>query len=237
MAELSSLSSLSRFALANASSSIRSSKVTAPQLILTVTQDKVKINEQASILLGIANGDNLAFVNNAQEITKAVSDGILEGTENPNEFIDLETNEVIKVFWGITKGYPKLDSKGLPVMTRDRVTHNDVPAFVGCKMSNVTGAIGVGMNLEGSDSKNYRMLQGSTASNMIYDILAKDKMTVTIDGEERCVYPIEFSTEIAKIPREKKKITNTVINEFDDTSISSKVNSKTNKSNKGSKRR
>ena len=48
---------------------------------------------------------------------------------------------------------------------------------------------------------------------------------------------IEFSTEIAKIPREKKKITNTVINEFDDTSISSKVNSKTNKSNKGSKRR
>ena len=231
------LSSLSRFALANASSSIRPSKITTPQLILTVTQDKVKINEQASILLGIANGDNLAFVNNAQEITKAVSDGILEGTENPNEFIDLETNEVVKVFWGITKGYPKLDSKGLPVMTRDRVTHKDVPAFVGCKMANVTGAVGVGMNLEGSDSKTYRMLQGSTASNMVYDILAKDKMTVTIDGEERCVYPIEFSTEIAKIPREKKKITNTVINEFDDTSISSKVNSKTNKSNKGSKRR
>ena len=237
MTELSSLSSLSRFALANASSSIRSSKVATPQLILTVTQDKVKINEQASILLGIANGDNLAFVNNAQEITKAVSDGILAGTENPNEFTDLETDEVVKVFWGITKGYPKLDSKGLPVMTRDRVTHNDVPAFVGCKMSNATGATGVGMNLEGSDSKNYRMLQGSTTSNMVYDILAKDKMTVTIDGEERCVYPIEFSTEIAKIPREKKKITNTVINEFDDTSISSKVNSKTNKSNKGSKRR
>ena len=51
MTELSSLSSLSRFALANASSSIRSSKVATPQLILTVTQDKIKILACSLILI------------------------------------------------------------------------------------------------------------------------------------------------------------------------------------------
>ena len=108
-----------------------------PRMIANSTAGKFSITAPVSKAMGIAVGENVMFLNNIAEVEAAVAnptqDLIDWAAENG---IDLATTEgqnaAIKALtaWAIAKGVPMFDSKGNPVMAKERYTKEDKEKFI-----------------------------------------------------------------------------------------------------------
>lgn len=108
-----------------------------PQLIARSTSGGFSITAPVSKALNIAVGDNVMFLNNIASINAAIAqkpqDLVDWAAENG---VDLDSPEgaerVVDEFgqWYIAKGVAMFDSKGNPVMARDRYSKADKEKFI-----------------------------------------------------------------------------------------------------------
>ena len=108
-----------------------------PQLIANSTQGKFSITSPVSKALGVAVGENVMFLNNIQGVENAIQARLDDVVNYANENgIDIETREgqdaLLNAFtqWYIAKGVLQYDSKGNPVMARDRYSKADKEKFI-----------------------------------------------------------------------------------------------------------
>ncbi len=107
-----------------------------PELTVLSSAGMFKITPQVSKALGIANGDYVMFVNNRDAIDAAIREQneVIVDFCNAN---NLDINEpataiaIHKEFdlWGIAKGIPMLDSKGLAQKTTERLSKVQKEAY------------------------------------------------------------------------------------------------------------
>lgn len=108
----------------------------APILIANSTEGKFSITAAVSAALGLAVGDYVQFITNAQDVKNAIQ------AENPilvqwceENGIDIHTeegaNEVIKAYtrWAIAKGHAYVDKAGQPVLVSARLTKEQKNAY------------------------------------------------------------------------------------------------------------
>jgi len=111
--------------------------VVAPQVIACSTEGGFRITPPVSRALGVANGDNIYFVNNIDFIDKAIAEkdpdvvafceaeGLELGTPEAAIAIHKEFDQ-----WGITKGFPEKDTKGNVKTCVERLSKKDKMRFV-----------------------------------------------------------------------------------------------------------
>lgn len=107
-----------------------------PELTVLSSTGMFKITPQVSKALGIANGDYVMFVNNRDAIDAAIreqNEVIVEFCKTNNLDINEPTTAIAihKEFdlWGIAKGIPMLDSKGLAQKTTERLSKTQKEAY------------------------------------------------------------------------------------------------------------
>lgn len=108
-----------------------------PTLTVNTTTGKFSLTPAVSKALCIVVGENVMFLNNINRVEQAVQerneDIIAYAEENG---IDLNTREgedkVIEAFtqWFIAKGVPQYNSKGEPIMSRERFTKEDKAKYL-----------------------------------------------------------------------------------------------------------
>ena len=108
-----------------------------PRLIANSTAGKFSLTAPVTKLMGIAVGENVMFLNNIAEVEAAVANPDEDLTAWAAENgIDLTTvegqNAAVKALtaWAIAKGVPMFDSKGNPVMARERYTKEDKQKYI-----------------------------------------------------------------------------------------------------------
>ena len=108
-----------------------------PRLIANSTAGKFSLTAPVTKIMGVAVGENVMFLNNIAEVEAAVANPDEDLTAWAAENgIDLTTvegqNEAIKALtaWAIAKGVPMYDSKGNPVMARERYTKEDKQKYI-----------------------------------------------------------------------------------------------------------
>lgn len=108
-----------------------------PLLIVTSTEGGFRITGPVSRILGVQQGDYMMFINNIANIDKAIA----EGVEPLKEFCEENGLEwgtpeaaiaIHKEFdlWGIARGIQEFDDKGLPKISKVRLTKDDRLTFV-----------------------------------------------------------------------------------------------------------
>lgn len=116
----------------------KSSTVNAePRLIANSTVGKFVITAPVSKAMNIAVGENVMFINNIANVEQAINakyDEIVAWAEENG--VDLDTREgkdaALEAFtvWAIAKGIKKYDSKGNPIMVKERYTKEDKEKFI-----------------------------------------------------------------------------------------------------------
>ena len=117
-----------------------------PRLIATSTSGKFTLTAPVSKAMGIASGDNVAFINNLSEVENAISNNdpaiVAWAQENG---VDLTTGigqkAAIDAFgvWAIIKGVP-LYSKGQPVTANERFTKEEKEAYLAANIADIVEA-------------------------------------------------------------------------------------------------
>lgn len=108
-----------------------------PRLVANSTQGKFQITAPVSKAMNIAVGDNVMFINNIAAVEQAISQNHEDIVAWANENgVDLTSREgqdaALEAFtvWGIAKGLPQFDSKGNPVMVKERYTKEDKLKYI-----------------------------------------------------------------------------------------------------------
>ena len=103
-----------------------------PQVIATSTEGGFRITGPVTRILGIQHGDYVMFINNVANIDQAIANKVEELVafveENGLKWGTPEAAIAIhKEFdmWAIAKGIQEYDSKGLPVLGKERLTQAD----------------------------------------------------------------------------------------------------------------
>lgn len=108
-----------------------------PQLIANSTKGKFTVTSPVTRAMGIAVGEYIQFVNNIDQIERAIQEGNDDVKAIANELgVDLSTREgqvaVVEACtqWAIVKGQPMLDKVGNPIMVSARLTEKDKRAYI-----------------------------------------------------------------------------------------------------------
>ena len=108
-----------------------------PQLIANSTKGKFTVTSPVTRAMGIAVGEYIQFVNNIDQIERAIQEGNDDIKAIASELgVDLSTREgqvaVVEACtqWAIVKGQPLLDKVGNPVMVSARLTEKDKRAYI-----------------------------------------------------------------------------------------------------------
>lgn len=108
-----------------------------PQLIANSTKGKFTVTSPVTRAMGIAVGEYIQFVNNIDQIERAIQEGNDDIKAIAEELgIDLSTREgqvaVVEACtqWAIVKGQPMLDKVGNPIMVSARLTEKDKRAYI-----------------------------------------------------------------------------------------------------------
>ncbi len=183
------------FSMSVTSTTARTSNATQPEMEVTCTGGKFKLNNLATTLLGVESGNYVAFVSNMD----AVNAWALQ------ERKDLNSEEVRGHYqFGVMKGYEEVDASGKTIMTKDRKTGEEIIKCKGAKCASINNKAGIGQIVEFTDAKHYPALGGNTEMIQIFKLDAENVSTVECeDGEVREFFPIVFDREEAK--QEKKK--------------------------------
>ena len=195
----------SDFQIGVASSNKRSVE-TVPTFSTTTSKGGMKINELASRLIDVKNGEYIMLVSNFEAVNTAIqtrAQAILDWAEEN----DAEPEDY-PVFWGIAKGYLETDRNGNPIKVPERLTNaqkqqyidegkvddegKPIPEMVdkykGSKMSSQNGVAGYGI-LTGNDSSNWAPLGGNHDNIVIYDV-SNDFQEIELDGHTVKVFPL-----------------------------------------------
>ena len=108
-----------------------------PQLIANSTKGKFTVTSPVTRAMGIAVGEYIQFVNNIDQIERAIQSGNDDIKAIAEELgVDLSTREgqvaVVDACtqWAIVKGQPMLDKVGNPIMVSARLTEKDKRAYI-----------------------------------------------------------------------------------------------------------
>ena len=108
-----------------------------PQLIANSTKGKFTVTSPVTRAMGIAVGEYIQFVNNIDQIERAIQEGNDDIKAIAEELgVDLSTREgqvaVVEACtqWAIVKGQPMLDKVGNPIMVSARLTEKDKRAYI-----------------------------------------------------------------------------------------------------------
>ena len=108
-----------------------------PQLIANSTKGKFTVTSPVTRAMGIAVGEYIQFVNNIDQIERAIQDGNDDIKAIADELgVDLTTREgqvaVVEACtqWAIVKGQAMLDKVGNPIMVSARLTEKDKRAYI-----------------------------------------------------------------------------------------------------------
>lgn len=111
--------------------------VVVPQFVACSTEGSFRITAPVSRVLGVQSGDNIMFINNIDNIDKAIENKVPEIVafceENGLELGSVEAAIAIhKEFdaWAIAKGIPEKDAKGNYKQANERLTKADKERFV-----------------------------------------------------------------------------------------------------------
>lgn len=121
--------------------------VTDPELIAVSTEGGFRITGAITRVLGVQHGDYVMFINNIANIDRAIAEKVPELVdfveENGLEWGSPEATIAIhKEFdmWAIARGIQEFDSKGLPVMGKERLTKEDRMRLVNAKYEEMLAA-------------------------------------------------------------------------------------------------
>jgi sugar-specific transcriptional regulator TrmB len=108
-----------------------------PQLIANSTKGKFTVTSPVTRAMGIAVGEYIQFVNNIDQIERAIQEGNDDIKAIAEELgVDLTTREgqvaVVEACtqWAIVKGQAMLDKVGNPIMVSARLTEKDKRAYI-----------------------------------------------------------------------------------------------------------
>lgn len=108
-----------------------------PQLIANSTKGKFTVTSPVTRAMGVAVGEYIQFVNNIDQIERAIQDGNDDIKAIAEELgVDLTTREgqvaVVEACtqWAIVKGQAMLDKVGNPIMVSARLTEKDKRAYI-----------------------------------------------------------------------------------------------------------
>jgi len=202
-----------KFGFAVASTNARPAKTGTPELHVTVTKDKFRINQAAARILNIVSGDRLMFISNEAAVRMAVIDGEL------NEE-DVEANIVFAIAKGVPalkKGNiqfgPKRLTKAEEVALADKTYIGDVDEngrpievmYKGFKVASTNGSTDPGQIVEGSDALNYIPLKGNAERTAIWELDVEGKFDMEVEGLNVPCYPMTFDRYEDKILRNKSE--------------------------------
>ena len=108
-----------------------------PQLIVNSTKGKFTVTSPVTRAMGIAVGEYIQFVNNIDQIERAIQDGNDDIKAIADELgVDLTTREgqvaVVEACtqWALVKGQAMLDKVGNPIMVSARLTEKEKRAYI-----------------------------------------------------------------------------------------------------------
>ena len=222
-----------KFEFGVSSTTKRVSKSNVPELTLTPTENKLKINEVASRLLQLRHGDHIMVISNVDAVIDAAIEQGLTGEDYTN-FLKENASYALAKGVAITKnGEEVWGTKKLTTDERKAVEAGTYEGEVddagnpieikyhGAKLANSSKNLNYGNILEFSDSKHYPLLGGNDNNSVIYEVnKTLNTFTLTIDGQEITIdaYFIEYSREEEKIVRKNSKsktveVTDDAVNE------------------------
>ena len=183
----------SKFGFAASTTKAKPRRSNDPELTITSTNAKFKLNEAATEAIGVKHGDYVILTSTeAQILEHAAAEGI-KGEE-------LEALKAEHLAYGIAL---------VPAESGE----------VGAKVASNSKKKVVGSIVEFNDATTYSKLGGNNELNIIYSVgkvkdeegnlvpFVQEGVELNVDGVEMTVdvYPITFSKEVAKLARGKKK--------------------------------
>ena len=119
-----------------------------PQLIANSTKGKFTVTSPVTRAMGIAVGEYIQFVNNIDQIERAIQEGNDDIKAIAEELgVDLTTREgqiaVVEACtqWAIVKGQAMLDKVGNPIMVSARLTEKDKRAYIAAHAAEALAAM------------------------------------------------------------------------------------------------
>lgn len=201
----------SKFAFAVAAPKVKGDVSTTPELLVTVTKDKIRLNSAMTRKLMVQTGDRLMFITNEADVLRAVAAG------------EITEDEVAEnLMFAIAKGVPKVNAKGEVQTELKRLNNAEKAeveagtyegevdedgrptevAFEGFKLASNGNVEGYGQILEGSDATQWPKLKGSTDAHKVWTIV--DEAMVPVGNSEVKAYIIGFDREEAKLERKAR---------------------------------
>lgn len=197
----------SKFAFSVATPKVKGDVTVNPELTVTVTKDKIRVNTALSRKLNLKDGDRLMFISNEVAVWDAVADGQLSEDEVQENLV-----------FAIAKGIPRVNSKGQVEMGVKRLKDEEKealdngtyegevdeegraiePNFHGFKLASNSNSEGFGI-LEGSDATNWPALKGSTEVHRVYSV--GEAVEAPVGESTVTAYVITFEREEAKMER------------------------------------
>ena len=119
-----------------------------PQLIANSTKGKFTVTSPVTRAMGVAVGEYIQFVNNIDQIERAIQEGNDDIKAIAEELgVDLTTREgqiaVVEACtqWAIVKGQAMLDKVGNPIMVSARLTEKDKRAYIAAHATEALAAM------------------------------------------------------------------------------------------------
>ena len=160
----------------------RAPKSLEPEMMVTVTTNKLRFNEAASTLLNLRSGDFAALLHNAEE-AKAAGE---------------------PTTWALIKGFPKKDQDGNTIEAEGNHGSVDGLAYYGFKLASTrTEDLGTGIILEGNDAANWKTLGGDVDVHQVYSISTEPE-EVEVLGIMVKAYILTFDRQENKTERKRK---------------------------------
>lgn len=209
-----SATSKKKFSFAVASTSARPAKTGTPELHVTVTKDKFRVNQAAARILGTISGDRLMFISNEASVRTAVINGDITEEEVEANLVYAIAKGVPALKKGNVQFGPKRLTKAEEVALENGTYDGDVDEkgrpieiiFKGFKVASTNGSNDPGQILEGSDALNYVPLKGNEERTAIWELNVENKFIMEVEGVEVPCYPMSFDRFEEKIVRNAKAV-------------------------------
>ena len=196
-----------------------------PEIMMTVTKDKIRLNGALTRKLGLQHGDRLMFITNRDAVLNAVAEGTIDESQ-------VEEN----VVYAIAKSVPQIDANGKVKTAARRLSKEEAAAFEagkldcevdvegkpietafhGFKLASTTGSAGYGQILEGSDATQWPLLGGNEETHKVY--VLGESFAHEVSGQEVTAHILVFDREEAKAERAPKgegKVSEKIAKKFD----------------------
>lgn len=205
------MTTVSKFALSVAAPKVKGDVSTTPELMATVTKDKIRLNSAFTRKLLLETGDHLMFITNEDALLQALAAGDITEEDVANEFLI-----------AVAKSVPKVNSKGEIVTEIKRLNNAEkaaveaktyqgdvdeegkptATAFHGFKLAANGNEEGIGRILEGSDATQWPKLKGTADAHQVW-VLGEEVETVVGNTTVKA-FVLEFDREEAKVQRKER---------------------------------